>query len=73
MDVAAYTRDIKEHVKGRGFINQGELCSYVGCGKATAREILDGVPFLALGREKRYVIRDVAKALKERELTLFNE
>ena len=71
MDVAGYVRDLKAHVEGRAFINQAELCRYVGCGKATARELLEGVPFLAIGNQKRYVIRDVAKALKERELTLY--
>lgn len=68
MDVAGYTRDLKEHVGGRAFINQSELCRYVGCGKATARELLDGIPFLTVGARKLYVIKDVAKALKSREL-----
>ena len=66
MDIAGITRDMKEHVGGKSFINIAELCAYIGCGKATARKILADVPFLPSGREKRYLIKDVAKELKLR-------
>lgn len=68
MDIAGYVRDLKEHVGGKAFANLSEICSYIGCGKAAAREILANVPYLPSGREKRYVIKDVAKVLKSREV-----
>ena len=68
MDVAGYTRELKQHVGGTAFANLSESCSFVGCGKALAREILADVPYLPSGREKRYLIKDVARALKSKEV-----
>lgn len=68
MDAAGYVRDMKDHVGKKAFINQAEFCAYVGCGKAQAREILSSLPYLPTGREKRYLIKDVANELHRREI-----
>lgn len=67
MDAAGYERDMKAHVGKKAFINQKEFCEYVGCGKAAARDLLRDVPFLRTGRERRYLIKDVARTLHGKE------
>ena len=68
MDKAAYLRELKAHVGGKAFCNMNEFCAFFGCGKATARDLLQGVPYLPTGREKRYLIKDIVETLKAKEV-----
>ena len=67
MTIQEYSLDLKQTF-GKGFVNQSELCRYIGCGKAAARKLLENVPYLQSGREKRYPIREIAKALHYEEV-----
>lgn len=68
MTTKELTKDIKSHIGGKGFINQSEVCRYLGVGKSAVREILTDVPYFETGREKKYAVCDVASAIRMRQV-----
>ena len=64
-------QDVKRSIEERygAFVNVGEVASYLGVDRGTARAYLNGLTYLPNGREKKYFVGDVAQRITERVKT----
>ena len=60
MDKYMLVKDIKSSVKNGGFINISQLAKYLRKSRGSAAEIVNGLDYLEMGREKKFFIEDVA-------------
>lgn len=61
--------DIKrqlEAASGKSFLCISEIARHLGMGQDNVRSLLAGVDYLPSGREKRYLISDVAERIADR-------
>jgi len=63
MDKQTLTRDIKSSVKDSGFINISQLARYLQKSRENTVELLRGLEYIEVGREKKFFISDVAGRL----------
>ena len=64
--------DIKRQLEaatGKSFLNISEIARCLGSGRDYASELVTGLGCLKSGREKRYLISDVAERIAERQCT----
>ena len=62
--------DIKRQLEaatGKSFLNISEIARCLGMGRDSTRELLAGLGCLKSGREKRYLVSDVAGRIAERQ------
>ena len=55
-----------ESATGKSFLNISEVARCLGSGQDYAKELLAGLDYLPSGREKRYLVSDVAERIAER-------
>lgn len=60
MDKNSLTADLKQSVKGSGFINISQLAKYLKKSRENTVQLLDGLDYVEIGREKKFFIQDVA-------------
>ena len=61
--------DIKrqlEAVSGKSFLCVSEIASSMGMGRGSVVNLLEGLDYVPSGREKRYLISDVAERIADR-------
>jgi len=51
------------------FLTVGETAEYLRIDRSTARGLLNGLPYLPVGRKKLFSASDIAQRIKEREQT----
>ena len=56
-----------ETATGKSFLCASEIARCLGMGKDHTRSLLAGLDYLPSGREKRYLISDVAERIAERK------
>lgn len=49
------------------FLTVGETAEYLRIDRGTARGLLNGLPYLPIGRKKLFSVTDIAQRIKERE------
>jgi len=49
------------------FLMVGEVAEYLRIDRGTARNLLNGLPFLPVGKKKLFSVVDIATRIKERE------
>ena len=49
------------------FLMVGEVAEYLRIDRGTARGLLNGLPYLPIGRKKLFSVADIAQRIKERE------
>ncbi len=49
------------------FLTVGEMAEYLRIDRGTARGLLNGLPYLPIGRKKLFSVTDIAQRIKERE------
>lgn len=65
MDKQTLKRQLQQ-TAGKEFLNVTEVARAIGIGRATARELLRGLDYVSMGKNKLYFIPDVAERLIER-------
>lgn len=60
MDKNLLANDIKQSVKGSGFINISQLAKYLKKSRENTAQIVSGIDYVEIGREKKFFIEDVA-------------
>lgn len=65
MDKQTLKRQLQQ-TAGKEFVNVTEIAKIVGVGRNTAREMLRGVDYVAVGKSKLYFVPDVAEVLMEK-------
>lgn len=50
------------------FLSVTEIANIIGIDRGTTRQILQGVPYIPIGRKKLYAITDVAEVLYRRQI-----
>ncbi len=54
-----------EAATGKSFLTIGEVARQLSTGRDTARTLLDGLDYLPSGREKRFLVSDVAERIAD--------
>ena len=57
--------DMKSLVDNSGFINSVQLAKYLRKSRGAMPDILEGLDYIASGRERKYFIPDVAERILE--------
>lgn len=62
-------RSIRERLKTEygDFVCVNEVAEFLRIDRSTARQLINGVPYLPLGRKKLFFIGDVAERIVERK------
>lgn len=65
------TRDIEsllsQSVKGAQVMLNADICRFFGCSERSAIAMMRGVPYIRRGRNKLYLVHDVARMMAQRE------
>lgn len=69
MDKRAIVADIKSSFDGAALLNIAEIAKYLGVCRDTARIFLKGIEYLPVGKEKKYLVTDIAKKIYENRNT----
>lgn len=60
MDKRTIVSDIKQSFDGASFLNVTEIAKYMGISRNTAPKFLEGLEYLQMGRERKYLVTDIA-------------
>lgn len=63
MTKTSIKKQLETFAKGKIFLNVAETARALGMGKESARNLLCGLDYIASGREKRYLIDDIAQRI----------
>lgn len=67
MEKRRIKEQLRQSVGGGMYINLTELQRFFASGKAFTRSIVNGLPFLLNGNEKKYNIDDVVQRIWDRQ------
>ena len=65
MDKRTIVQDIKNTFDGASLVNVTEIAKYLGMSRNTVPKFLEGLDFLQLGTQRKYLASDVALRIME--------
>ncbi|HML37003.1 MAG TPA: hypothetical protein PKA19_06255 [Bacillota bacterium] len=63
MEKREIIQDIKSQFNGAGMLNITEVAKYLGRSRKRLRPFLEGLEYLQVGSEKKYLVVDIAKKI----------
>jgi len=63
MDKRDIVQDIKSQFNGAGMLNLTEVARYLGRSRNRVQPFLEGLEYIQMGTEKKYLVVDIAKKI----------